>query len=316
MTAQPVRVGRVEELTPGVRRFTLVPERGALPAFSGGSHIGVMLPDAGAARRNSYSLTSSPYERSFFQIAVKREPASRGGSAYLHESVREGSRLEIAAPVNQFPLANTGRHHLLIAGGIGITPFLSQIESLQRWGHSFELHDCYRGAENAPFLGELRERLGPRFHGYDTSRGARPDLVALLRAQVTGAHVYVCGPAGLIDAVVAAARTLGWPRHHVHFERFSAGPQAPTRPFVARLARSGQDVSVSDGSSLLDALDAAGHAVPYSCRIGGCGTCEVAVIEGEVDHRDHCWTDEDRAGDRRILACISRAKNGHLVLDL
>jgi len=310
------RVAKIEQLTSRVRRFTLVAERGSLPVCSGGSHIGVVLPTPGRTIRNSYSITSSPYQRSFLQIVVQRDPQSRGGSAWLHEVLREGDPLEITNPLNQFALARNATRHLLIAGGIGITPFISQIESLRRWGVPFELHYIYRGVENAAFLPQLRDGLRGLFTGYDTTISSRPDLVSLLSRQPVGSHVYVCGPASLIDDVVASATSLGWPKHHVHFERFQPPPQTTARPFVAKLAKTGREIHVPAEATLLDVLEREGIAVPYSCRIGGCGTCEVAVVGGEIDHRDHCWTDEDRSCGTRLLACVSRARNGHLHLDL
>jgi ferredoxin-NADP reductase len=310
------RIARVENLTSRVKRFTLVAESGVVSACSGGSHIGVILPTPAGTIHNSYSITSSPYQRGHLQIAVQRAEHSKGGSVWMHEFLREGDELEITAPRNQFPLARNARRHLLIAGGIGITPFVSQIESLRRWGAAFELRYIYRGEENAAFLRELRGTLDGRFVGHNTPATPRPDLHALLGAQPNGSHVYVCGPSALIDAVVETAATLGWPKNHVHFERFSAGPLSGTRPFVAKLTRSGREIHVPHDATLLEMLEREGVAIPYSCRIGGCGTCEVPVAGGEIEHRDHCWTDEDHSCGTRLLACVSRAKNSHLILDL
>lgn len=310
------RVASIESITPRVRRFTFVTDRGAFPAFSGGSHVGIALPTPGETRRNFYSITNSPWHRGYLQIAVQRDPASRGGSAWLHESVGEGDELEISPPQNQFPLVRTARRHLLIAGGIGITPFLSQIATLERWGAEFELHDIFRGKENAAFLPELRAAIGDRLIACDTEAGPRPDISALLARQPLGTHVYVCGPAALIATIVETAGALGWPKSQIHFERFAAAPQPETRPFVARLAKSGYEIHVPPELTLLEALERAGVSVPSSCRIGGCGTCEIPVADGEIDHRDHCWTDDDRACGKRLLACVSRARNDHLHLDL
>jgi dimethylamine monooxygenase subunit B len=307
------RVARIEGLTPRVKRFTLA---GALPSYSGGSHIGVVLPVPGGTIRNSYSITSSPYQRDFIQIAVQLAPESKGGSVWMHEALHEGAELEITTPFNQFPLARDARRHLLIAGGIGITPFVSQIESLARWGAPFELHYIYRGENNAAFLPELQARLDSRLVRHNTPATPRPDLFALLGTQPNGTHVYVCGPAALIDAVLETATALGWPESHVHFERFGAGLLPAARPFVAKLAKSAREIHVPQDASLLEVLEHEGVSIPFSCRIGGCGTCEVPVAGGEIEHRDHCWTAEDRACGTRLLACISRAKNGHLVLDL
>ncbi len=309
------RVMRIESLSSRVKRFTLVPVAGPAPAFSGGSHVGVVLETPAGTIRNFYSLVSSPYDQTCLQIAVQREPTSRGGSAFLHSAVHVGDTIGITPPRNFFPLVRTARRQLLIAGGIGITPFVSQVETLLRWGTPFSLLYLHRGPD-APFLAELRARIGGRLMAHDSARAGRIGIESLIESQPLGTHLAVCGPAALIDTVTTCTRALGWPAGNVHSERFSAGPAAETRPFVAHLARTGVEIPVGADSTLLDALESAGVAVPYSCRIGGCGTCEIPVTAGEIDHRDHCWSADDHADGTRLLACVSRALNGKLVLDL
>src|SRR5271169_5424434 len=206
-----VEVSAIERLTPLIKHFTLSPVGGgSMPAFSGGSHIVVVMrvgahsdPGRAGARvhRNPYSLLSSPHELDAYQIGVRRMEESRGGSHFMHDQVTVGTRLEIAHPVNLFALDKIARKHVLIAGGIGITPFMAQLEDLRQSRVPYELHYAVRSPEHAAFLSRLREREGERVHVYYDSEGQAIDFERLLSGQPLGTHVYVCGPAGMIDRV-------------------------------------------------------------------------------------------------------------------
>jgi dimethylamine monooxygenase subunit B len=310
-----VTVSAIERITATVRRFTLVAADGsALPRFSGGSHIVVTLRGPERDWRNAYSLASSPAQRDHYQIAVRRLDASRGGSAFFHDAVGLGDRLEITRPANLFSLAATARKHLLIAGGIGITPILAQLADLAAMGARFELHFAIRSLAEGPFASELLRRKKGEVQLYRGNAGERLDVGALLSDQPLGTHVYVCGPAGLIAETLAAARTLGWPPRYVHSESFAA--PAPGKAFTAILARSGRRIAVEESASLLEALEAAGVDPPSQCRGGACGRCETDLLEGEAEHRDVFLADAVKARQNKIMLCVSRAKTDHLVLDL
>lgn len=308
-----VRVAAVRQLTPLVREFTLEAEQGALPGFSAGSHVVVHMPAPQRILRNAYSLLGDPADAQCYRIAVRLQEDSRGGSRFMHEQVAEGDRLQLSPPANLFGLNSQARHHLLIAGGIGITPFLAQIAELERRGASFALHYACRGGLTDAYRDELASRLGARFAAYDASAGERLDLTALLRTQPFGSHVYVCGPQRLIDGVRAAAAGLGWPQGRVHWEAFAAA--APGEPFVAELAASGRRLEVPADLSLLEALEQANVAVPSLCRGGVCGQCATRYLSGAVEHRDSFLAEAERAW--QLMPCVSRGCAGSaLVLDL
>jgi ferredoxin-NADP reductase len=312
-----VVVTSIEQVTPLIKHFTLAAIDGEpLPAFSGGSHIIVVMHAAWRTHRNPYSLLGSPRCLDTYEIAVRRMEESRGGSHYLHERIQPGSRLEIAHPVNLFALDKIARKHLLIAGGVGITPILAHLEDLSGGPIPYELHYAVRSPEHAAFVQRLRERAGDRLRMYYDSAGERPDLGKLLSNQPLGTHVYVCGPAGLIDAVAATARSLGWPESHVHWERFAAPPVGDA--FEVYLARSQLSVRIPPDRSLMESIEAAGVEVPYLCRGGVCGFCQTRVLEldGELLHNDHFLSDEQKVRAASIMLCVSRARCKRLVLDL
>ncbi len=309
----------VTEATPVnelVKRFSFRrSDGGPLPTFSGGAHVVVEMLDGDVRRLNPYSLMSDPMDQSAYSISVRRDDQGRGGSLFMHRRVRPGDEMVISYPVNLFSLDLRARKHLMIAGGIGITPFLAQIKQLAATNGRFELHYACRSQALASYADELTDRHPASVHLHRDDRGEAIDLEALLDGQPLGTHVYVCGPKGMIEWVRGAARALGWPREAVHYEEFLA--PASGKPFEVRLAVSNKVIRVGEHQSLLEAIEAAGVDAPYLCRGGACGQCETDVIaaDGSFLHRDH-WLDEDqKAGGKKIMPCVSRFEGKTLVLD-
>jgi len=318
-TTIAVRVARKRSEALGICSFELVADDGrALPPFSAGAHVDVHLP-GGPTR--PYSLCGSPADTRSYRIAVLRERESRGGSAALHERVQEGERLEIGAPRNLFALAPGADSHLLLAGGIGITPLLAMAEQLTRDGAPFQLHYCARSREHAAFVDAIARSgyaSAVSFHFSEGEGAQRLDIPALLARRRPGQHLYACGPARFMDAVLDAARAHGWPEDSVHHEVFNAAPatSGAEGAFEVELKQSGRVVAVPAGCTIVHALADAGVVIPTSCEQGICGTCLTNVLSGTPDHRDQYLTEEEQAAGQLILPCCSRAKSARLVLEL
>lgn len=303
-----VQVAEVRLVTPVVRELTLVPVAGKLPSFSAGSHVQVQLPNG---RRNAYSLLSDPADTAHYRIAVRNQEQSRGGSQYVHQQVQVGDALQISAPANLFALHSKANLHVLIAAGIGITPFLAHCAELLRRGEAFELHYAYRAGVSDAYVEVLREQLGERLHTYESAT-RRLDVSALLRNRPLGTHVYACGPQSLLQALREQSHALGWPLARVHWEAFAA--PAPGQPFQVQLAYSGRQLSVDADQTLLEALEAAGVEVPNLCRGGVCGQCRTPYLRGDVEHRDLLLSTEERA--THLMPCVSRGCGSPILLDM
>ena len=314
-----VKIAEIETVTPWVKQFTLTSADGSrLPAWSGGSHIEVTLTDGGEwVCRNSYSLIGRPGETRFYQIAVRREDAahSRGGSLFLHERVTVGDSLEITGPNNYFPIARHAKKHVLIAGGIGITPFLAYLAEFQRIGTAYELHYAFRERTQGAFQEHICSAYGANTQFYVSAEGRRLSPTAILKNQPLGTHVSICGPHSLVSAVSSAASELGWPTSHIHFEEFTPPPISDAAPFFVDIPELGLEIKVGVRETLLEALENAGVQIASSCRVGQCGTCEMRVLHGEADHRDRCLSEGEMAGGK-IIACISRCRGERLTLAL
>ncbi|MGY1705433.1 PDR/VanB family oxidoreductase [Geodermatophilus sp. SYSU D00697] len=306
-----LEVASVADAAPGIRSLALRrPDGGLLPGTAPGSHLVLTCGD----RRNAYSLTGDGMPADEYRISVLLCPDGAGGSAFVHR-LRPGDRVAASRPRSAFAPVSTARHHLLIAGGIGITPMLSHARAAVRWGRSFRLLYGHRPDAGA-HLAELADLCGDRLAAYDSTPEMLEAVAAALAAQPVGTHVYVCGPAPLIAHVEETAAALGWPEQRVHAERFSAADLDPGEPFRVRLARSGASVPVPSGVSLLSALEDAGVAVPSMCRQGVCGECRVPVLAGRPLHRDLHLSAAERAAGDAVMTCVSRCADDELELDL
>jgi ferredoxin-NADP reductase len=309
-----VRLQSIAYATQDIQVYEFVrPDGKPLPPFKPGAHVDVHLPN-GLTR--SYSLLNAGDAPDRYVIGVKHDPKSRGGSRYMHEHLRVGTAISLSPPRNHFPLDEDAAHTVLIAGGIGITPILCMAQRLERIGASWEMWYACRSQAELAFLPELT-RFGGRVHLHlDEEAKTILDLAGIIAAAPAGAHFYCCGPSPMLTAyeAAAAARAPGT----VHLERFGAAPAFTTAGdgFVVHLARTGIELVVPTASTLLEVLTNHGIAIDSSCQAGICGCCEVAVLEGEVDHRDEVLTASARASHKTMMACCSRAKSARLVLDL
>lgn len=304
-----LQVASVTVAAPGIRSVSLVAADGTpLPDYQPGSHLVL----ACGPRRNAYSLTGCGLFPGSYDISVLLLPAGSGGSAYVHR-LAVGDRVHADGPRSAFPPVATARSHLLIAGGIGITPLLAHARAAVRWARPFTLLYGYRPGA-AAHLPELRGLCGRRLEEYPRPEDFRARIETALANAPLGTHLYACGPGGLLDLVLERARDLGWPSSRVHTERFQAADLDPGNPFEAVLARSGRRIGVPTGVSLLEALEQAGVPVASLCRQGVCGECRVGVRHGRPLHRDHFLTEPEKS--TAVLCCVSRSQGPTLELDL
>lgn len=311
----PVVVKRRWQSADGIMGFELAARDGHLPTFQPGAHIDVHLPN-GMTRQ--YSITNGPGELLSYVIGVKQESTSTGGSQVLVESVREGDVLAISEPRNNFPLRRDATRTVLIAGGIGITPLLSMARFLDKSGLPYELHYFTRLGEQVAFRAELEVLHGRvEFHTGLPREASSARIAEILGEYSFAQHVYVCGPASMLETVRATAAARNWPDEAVHFEYFKNDKVIDnSTAFDVELARSAMTLHVPAGKTILETMREAGLSVPSSCEQGACGTCLCGVIEGEVDHQDVYLNESEKQANTAILTCVSRAKGDRLVLDI
>jgi vanillate O-demethylase ferredoxin subunit len=313
-----LRVKRIGYEAENINSYELVaPTGGDLAPFTAGGHIDLHLSN-GMIR--SYSLVNDQRERHRYVIAVNKDAAGRGGSSFVHDSIKAGDIITVSHPRNNFALHEEAEHSVLIAGGIGITPLLSMVRRLETLERRWQLCYAARTRVAAAFLDELNA-LRPNVHlnlhvDFDDERSGRLfDLAAIVKKAPAHAHLYCCGPVPMLAAFEAV--TADRPADHVHVEYFQARQaQAIEGGFEVKLARSNRRISVEAGKTILDALLDAGIAVNYACTEGVCGTCETRVLEGIPDHRDQFLSKEEQAANKTIMICCSGVKSRTLVLDL
>jgi ferredoxin-NADP reductase len=307
-----VRLRRISWETEGVLALELTAmDRGDLPPFEPGAHIDLHLGD-GMLRQ--YSLCGDPTERKSYRIGVREVDTGRV-SRYIHRNLRPGALLQISQPRNNFEFA-ASRNYLFIAGGIGVTPLLPMMQAATNAGAVWTLLFCSRNIEQAPFLEEARG-YGGEISVHTSQAGTRLDVTQCLATAKPDTMIYCCGPERLMTAVEAA--TAHWPEGTVRFEWFAprARPEGEiSGGFRVVCARSGLNLDVMPEQSILQVLTDAGIEIARSCEQGICGTCEVRVLEGEIDHRDSILSATERASNQTMMTCVSRARSASLVLDV
>jgi vanillate O-demethylase ferredoxin subunit len=326
-----VRVLSVRYEAEDINSYELVdPDGGELPPFTPGAHVDLHFRDG---RIRQYSLCNDPAERNRYVVGILKDPAGRGGSVAIFEKVHAGRILTISAPRNHFPLASDARRHLLLAGGIGVTPMMAMLAQLQRDNADFYLHYCTRSPQKTAFRDLLAPicaagRVQYHYDGGDPRKGL--DIAALLRDRPDGTHLYYCGPPGFMAAVETAC--AHWPKEAVHFEYFT--PPAPPQRVAAAPAESSGGLAAADipvgfqvlirssgalydvpnDKSIVQVLREHGMEVETSCESGLCGTCRTRYVEGDPEHHDYVLDDDERT--EYVMICCARSRTPVLVLDL
>jgi vanillate O-demethylase ferredoxin subunit len=301
-------------LTQDVTQFRLRRLDGAsLPAFSAGAHVLISVVP-GISR--AYSLCGDPAETGHYDIAVKREDHGRGGSRALHALAHSGSRLAISEPRNQFALEPDAPHHLLIGGGIGITPLIAMAYQLHRKNAAFSFASFSRSLAHLPFADLLEQGPWKQRVAFHFDNSVHLSLEEMVAALPPGTHVYCCGPTGFMANARQACAAI--PDTQWHEERFSAASvklgSLQSERAELFLAQSNQRIGVTPGQTLLDALREGGVAVDSACEQGVCGSCVVAYSDGQPIHGDECLSDDERA--QYVAVCRAGCGSSTLTLQL
>ena len=345
-----LRVSRIDQESLTVSSLTLTSLDG-LPLATPlpGQFVVLRLhPDPTAAPLlRSYSLSGAP-EADRYRISVKREEHG-AASSYLHARIRVGDCLEVSAPRGNFTLTPQARPAVLLSAGVGATPLLAMLHTLAATGSSREvwwLYSARNGAEH-PFARECDELLRrlPRscryivysqasaaeLSGRDFDARGHLGLEVLTRLGVpTDADFYLCGPGGFLQDMTRSLLSLGVAPSRLHAEIF--GPEGSSTPGINEqrpsphapagpagqgprisFARSGLTVEWdSRFQNLLELSEACDVPVRWSCRIGVCHNCEVALIGGTVTYEPDPL---DPPATGNLLICCSRPR-GDVVIDL
>lgn len=317
----PVIVARIGRRWQGsadgkIDLFEIVSRDGApLPEWQAGAHVDVTVTPQFIRQ---FSLAGDPADRTKYLLGILREDEGRGGSKKIHQMLHEGAPVVVSQPRNHFPVAETEGRHILLAGGIGVTPLIAFGHDLSRAGKPFELYYKARTRAQAAFIPELQAVPWSNRVHFHFSDEDRLDVASVLRDYRAGDHVYTCGPAAFMDAVFETAAGFGWPEDALHREYFSVPDEGEwtNHPFEIELTSSGAVIPVAAEQKATEALASAGIVVDTKCSDGLCGVCAARYLEGEVEHRDYVLSKAQR--DEKMILCCSRAasEGGRIKLEL
>jgi ferredoxin-NADP reductase len=305
----PVVIDRIEQAAEDVVTLTLsATTREKLPRWRPGAHIDMVLP-SGVQRQ--YSLCGDPRDRTLYRIAVRHVPGGIA-STEIHRTLEPGDELRLRGPRNAFELV-AAPSYLFVAGGIGITPILPMVRAAALSGARWRLIYLGRSRATMPFVDEVVTMNPEATWIRPDDEYPAPDIEDFLAATDPGAAVYVCGPTPVLDSAHRHAFTAN-ATGSLHTERFSSAPVLDGREFDLTLAGSRETIRVGADETVLAAIRRTIPGAVYSCRQGFCGTCKVAVLAGDVDHRGRALPETERA--THMLSCVSRAAGDSLTLDL
>ncbi len=310
-----VRVEEISSKTKDVIEITIASLNGkSLPNWTAGAHIDFIHGEFS----RKYSLCGSSEAGDQYKIAVLKETEGRGGSLHFHEKLAVGDKVQIVGPKNHFKLDETAEKYMLIAGGIGITPIIAMADRLRELGKDYTVHYAGRSLSSMTFAKRLKEQHGDCLSFYSGEDGMRMQLSELTADLVQGQQVYACGPERLLHELKFLAEN--WPEGALHYEYFNSNVATlnaeEEHSFDAYLQDSELTIKVGANQTVLEALLAKGMDVPNDCKEGICGTCEIEVIEGDIDHRDQVLTSKERKQGDRMMTCCSRVKGQKITLAL
>ncbi len=300
-------VEATRDVTPMIREIRLRPDGGQVAPYPVGSHIGVSVLVDGQPQRRCYSLVGDR-DPNTYRIAVRLAPDSRGGSRAMW-NLKPGARVEISNPASLLDIDWNRRSYCLIAGGIGITPIVGIASALRRRTIDARLHYAVKSRADAAYVDELSAMLGDRLIVHAGDENARINLDATFGALPIDAIAIMCGPMRMLEAARRAWNDAGRVPSDLRYETFGSSGLLPTAEFRVRLKNSDTELVVPQTSSMLDVLNEAGFEVLSDCQRGECGVCaiDVAGCEGEIDHRDVFFSEQQKQGSRKICPCVSRA---------
>ena len=328
-----LRVGSIATEAPGVKTFRLLPSSGdRLPfTFVPGQFLNVAFGIGGARMNRSYSISSSPTQREYVELTIKREP--RGAvSRHIVDLLKVGDLIEAGGPVGKFTFDGSEAESIvLISAGVGITPMVSITRYLTErgWpGDIFFVYTC-RTPTDFIFANEVAalQQRNPKLRVAVTStkaegtdwKGPRGRLTKELLAQtvpdLAARRIHICGPAPMMEATKALLSELGVPPEQVKSELFgatkpavaaagtTAKPSAAATGPTVTFSKNNKSAKIRDGQTVLELSEELSIGIQNSCRVGTCGLCKVKMTSGEVTMAVEDSLDADDKTNGLILAC-------------
>jgi ferredoxin-NADP reductase len=323
-----------------VKTFRLLPSPNDrfLPfTFVPGQFLNVAFWIGGARMNRSYSISSSPTQREYVDLTVRREP--RGAvSRHIDDLLKVGDPIEAGGPVGKFTFSGTEAESIvLISGGVGITPMMSITRYLteRSWpGDIFFIYACRTPADYI-FADEIAalQRRNPklrvavamsRAEGADW-KGPRGHLTKELLTQtvpnLASRRIHLCGPPSMMDSTKALLTELGVSPDQVKTEAFGTPKPSPaaagttakltapaTGPLVT-FSKNNKSAKIHVDQTILELSEELGIGIEFSCRVGTCGVCKVKMTSGEVDMAVDDALDADDKANGIILACQAKPKS-------
>jgi len=303
-----LQVSEIREEAQTAKSFRLISPDGYLPPFQAGQYINLFVDVGGVRTSRPYSISSPPNQNGYYEIAVRRVEDGFV-SSYLLENVKVGDRFESTGPSGNFfynPLFH-GNDLVFLAGGSGITPFMSMIREVTDRGLSRKIHLIYgsRDPDDMIFGEEIEERAKRHKNFKVTSVISEPPegfegFTGLISAKlmkdvlgsVEGKTFYVCGPEAMYTFCLPELLKLQVPARQIRMEVFGPPKDVTAQPGWPEMVNADsrfqvmvkgrKKINARAGEPLMISLERAGIMIPASCRSGECSLCRTKLHSGKV----------------------------------
>lgn len=301
-----LQVSEIIERTKEAKSIRFVSRNGCLPPFEAGQYINLFVEIDGVRTSRPYSLSSSPNERDYYEITVAGI-ATGFVSDYLLDRVSVGDSFEANGPAGVFrynPVVHK-KSSVFLAGGSGITPFMSMIRDTVEKKADREMHLIYgvRNCDVAIFHQELSDLAAEHknFHydlvvSEDDSFAGRKGFIDVncireLAPNYSESTFYLCGPQVMTDFCTKALDELNVPGRRIRREMFGSRqdiqnepgwPEELTGKETFKITVGDKTIDALCSESILTSLERAGVRVNVCCRSGECSLCRVALVSGKV----------------------------------
>lgn len=300
-------VNSISDTGKNAKVIRFVSENGYLPPFEAGQYINIFTEIDGVRTSRPYSISSSPKQRAYYEITVARIKDGFVSDFFL-DDIKVGDRFEANGPAGVFrfqPVFHS-RKSLFLAGGSGITPFLSMIREIVDAALDRDvvmLYGC-RSSKAALYDEELRaySEKYPNFKYHlvvseddDSWNGEigfiDRNLIMRLVPDYAERTCYICGPQVMNDFCKKELGDLGLPEKQIRREMFGTRrdiqnepgwPENLTGDEVFNVKIGEMIIPAKSGESLLTALERSGVRMNVCCRSGECSLCRVKLVDGKV----------------------------------
>ena len=292
-----VELTHIVQLTPNMKNFTFKRvDSSAFPFFRAGQYVSLQAKIGDSLVSRPYSISSSPDEALEGRLSLGIEDAGFF-SGYMNNEAKIGDRFVMTEPSGEFHYENIRdkKNIVCIAGGSGITPFLSMAKSVAEGNEDYNMTLFYgaKDFENLAYRDELEvlKKSGVQiiYVLESAHEGCEQGFVTAKMLEkyvdINASTFFMCGPVAMYASILDELKPYNLSLKSVRKDAATCGDLDIDNPKTFRLTVHMRDkvyeIDAKENETLLTSMERAGLNAPNKCRAGGCGFCHSKWLGGE-----------------------------------